>query len=388
MVLPNSSVARTKRSAPLSVAVVGAGWSGVTAARVLHDAGCRVHLFEQDVVVGGHSRAGNINGVLTEPEGPHIFHTSDRGVLDFVRRFGMTGESAHKGLTEVFLDDADEEPYLLSWPPQVDELKNLPIWSKVEKELSALPKHPATQNLETYCISIMGKTLYELFIEGYTTKQWDKHPAELSSEFAPRRLELRTDGYRRLFRDTWEFFPPGGAQVVMENIAASIPATFGASITVDDLEDLEKDYQVLILTAPLDVFLGRPNELEWRGIRTVSRYIPLDDPNGTVTPGYIVNQPSLRRPYTRTVESKHISGQSQLGTVVSEEYPGAPARHYPVPTVGMRHERRNLELQQEIQNRTGMEVHFCGRLANYTYINQDEAVAQAFACAQLVLQGS
>ncbi|MEV4754507.1 UDP-galactopyranose mutase [Micromonospora sp. NPDC049559] len=370
-----------------AVAVVGAGWSGVVAARTLYDAGCRVHVFERDTAIGGHSRAGFLNGVLFEPEGPHIFHTSNADVAAFVRRFGMTDEYMHRGLTEIFLSDSDEDPQLLSWPPQVDELKLLPIWPDIELELSRLPVEPSTADLESYCLSIMGRTLYRLFIEGYSIKQWGKHPAELSQKFAPGRLDLRTDGNRRLFRDRWEYFPARGAQEIIENIARPLPATFGESITVRHLEALEVEFDAIVITGALDEFVGRPDELEWRGIRTVNRYIPLEDPSGTVTAGYIVNQPSLRRPYTRTVESKHATGQSIRGTVVTEEYPGHPARHYPVLTVDGRNELANERIQAEIRESTRMAVHFCGRLANYTYINQDVAIEQGFSTARECLDG-
>jgi diacylglycerol kinase family enzyme len=42
----------------------------------------------------------------------------------------------------------------------------------------------------------MGRTLYGLFIEGYTRKQWGCEPSELSSAIAPKRVELRADGSR------------------------------------------------------------------------------------------------------------------------------------------------------------------------------------------------
>jgi UDP-galactopyranose mutase len=140
-----------------------------------------------------------------------------------------------------------------------------------------------------------------------------------------------------------------------------------------------------VVTAALDDFIGRPGTLEWRGIKTVARYLPQDDPAATVTPAYVVNQPSKRRPYTRTVETKHASGQRVAGTVVCEEHPGALARHYPVPTVDARNERANAALQTEIRALTKMPVFFCGRLANYTYINQDVAIGQGMATAREVL---
>jgi UDP-galactopyranose mutase len=368
-----------------AVAVVGAGWAGTVTARLLHDSGHRVSLFERDRVIGGHSRAETINGVMYEPHGPHIFHTSDPAVAEFVQAHGMRRSFAHRVLTEVFLDDADERPHILSWPPHVAELRELPIWTQIERELAQLPAGPRPENLEAYCLSIMGSTLYRLFVRDYSIKQWGRHPVELSSTFGPKRLGLRTGGSRRLFSDPWEFFPPDGAQEVIEQVVRPVPLTLGSDIGAGDLDELARQHQAVVVTAALDEFVGRPGELEWRGINTVARYLPLDDAHATVTPGYQVNRPSLRRPYTRTVETKHASGQIVAATVVAEEYPGGHARHYPVPTTDSRYERHNLALQDEVREKSPIPVFFCGRLANYLYINQDEAIAQGMACAREVV---
>ena len=116
--------------------------------------------------------------------------------------------------------------------------------------------------------------------------------------------------------------------------------TCGVTVTADDVLDVVGRPDAVVVTAPLDDFLGRSGALAWRGIHMVSRYVPTE-PEGTVTPAYVVNRPSLRVPYTRTVETKHATGQRVAGTVVSDEHPGAPARHYPVPTVDGRYERVN-----------------------------------------------
>ncbi len=366
-----------------SIAVIGGGWSGTTAARLLHDKGYRVHLYERDQTLGGHSRSEVLGGVVFEPNGPHIFHTSKPAVADFVQRFGMRRTFEHRVLTEIFLDD-EEKPRFLSWPPQVDELCDLPIWRQIEKELADLPSTPSTANFQEYSESVMGPTLYSLFVRDYTIKQWAREPSELSASFAPKRLDLRTDGNRRLFRDPWEFYPERGFQEIIERIAQPLPVTVGATLAFADLEDLAKEHQAVMVTAALDDFIGRPGALEWRGIRTVSRYVPLTDPDAKLTPGYQVNRPSLRRPYTRTIETKHATGQRIAATVVSEEYPGAPNRHYPVPTVDSRNERLNSSLQQEIRESSPLPAFFCGRLANYLYINQDEAIEQAMTCAEEV----
>jgi UDP-galactopyranose mutase len=116
----------------------------------------------------------------------------------------------------------------------------------------------------------------------------------------------------------------------------------------------------------------------------VSRYEPTE-PTETRTAAYVVNRPAARVPYTRTVETKHATGQRVEGTVVSEEHPGAPARHYPVPTLEQENERLNENLQRQIRERfEGLPTFFCGRLSTYTYIDQDQAIERAFVCADEV----
>jgi UDP-galactopyranose mutase len=272
----------------------------------------------------------------------------------------------------------------MSWPPQVAELSQLPDWPAIEQELAALPDRPAGNDFETFVVSMMGPTLYRLFVEGYTRKHWACEPSSLSSRLAPKRVELRRDGYRRLFRDRWEFFPPDGVNSAIEAMLAGVSLLSGAEVGVEDVAGQRP--LAAVITAAVDQFLGRPDELAWRGIHMRSRYFPTGDPGETRTPAYVINRPSPGVPYTRTVETKHASGQRICGTVVSEEHPCDGLRHYPVPTVDCRHERHNRVLQEEVRDRLApVPVFFCGRLATYRYIDQDQAIEQAFACADRVL---
>ena len=79
---------------------------------------------------------------------------------------------------------------------------------------------------------------------------------------------------------------------------------------LDDTEALARTYDHLVVTAALDDFVGRPGSLAWRGIEMRSRYLPTDAPAATLTPAYVVNRPSERVPYTRTVETKHPTGMT------------------------------------------------------------------------------
>jgi UDP-galactopyranose mutase len=364
------------------VVVVGAGWSGAVVAHRLTAAGVAVEVLERAPYVGGHSRVETIGGVVYEPHGPHIFHTSNSRVARFVRGLGIDRPYQFCPLTAV---DVDGEERLMSWPIQVDELESLPDWSRISRELDALPDCPVGDDFETYAVSLMGRRLYELFIEGYTRKQWGREPSELSSSFAPKRIDLRRDGRRGLFRDRWQFFATGGVNDAIDVLLRPVAVTCGADVTVDDLAGIPA--AGVVVTAALDDFAGRPETLEWRGVQLRSRYVPTEDPTATVTPAYVINRPSELVPYTRTIETKHATGQHVDGTVVSEEYPGAPERHYPVATVDHRYERENEVLASEIRERLApTPVVFCGRLATYRYINQDEAIEDAWRCADDLLE--
>ncbi len=366
------------------VAVVGAGWAGAVTAERLQAAGVNVEVFERAAHVGGHSRSEVLNGVVYEPNGAHIFHTSNPAASTYVKRFGLTRPYEHCVKTQVHLGD-DDVPTLLSWPPQVSELRELPIWPSIEKELADLPQHPSGEDFETFVVSMMGRTLYDLFIRDYTTKQWGRPATELSSSVAPKRVELRDDGYRRLFRDRWEFFASNGINSVIEAVLSTVAVTCGSELVLEDLEAVQREFDALVITAPLDSLLGRNGELEWRGVHLRSRYMPVDGEDKTLTPAYVVNWPDARYPFTRTIETKHASGQRIGGTVVSEEYPGSPARHYPVPTVDGRFQLLNERYKEEVRAALDRPVYFCGRLANYVYINQDQAIEHAFACTAQVL---
>ena len=363
------------------VAIIGAGWTGLTAARLLHDLGFGVEVFEAAKVIGGHSRAETLGGVVYEPNGAHIFHTSDERVAKFVGRFGLSRPYEHRVKIIVHVTQ-ESDPRLLSWPIQLNELRSLSIWPKVSQELDELPRKPSGDDFETYVTSLMGKTLYEIFVKDYTIKQWGCEPSSLSSNFAPKRIDLRTSGDTRLFSDRWEWFHPTGINSVIDKVAEPLCIHVGHLIRLSDLVGFAGAFDTVIITSALDDFVDRVGALAWRGIEMRSTYHPTESLDGTRTVAYVINYPDKRYPYTRTVETKHATGQRVGGTIVSEEYPGSAARHYPIPTLSGKYESINLALKSEITAALPAPVLFAGRLANYEYINQDEAILEGMNIAE------
>lgn len=360
--------------------VVGAGLAGATAAWELNHNGWHVEVHEAEATVGGNLRTAAFNGVPYEPHGPHIFHTSN---LEAYRV--MSGNVALNDYRHQVKTRPPGGPEL-SWPLQVSELKVLKQWPQIAAELDALSGHPEGANFEAYATSLMGRTLYELFCEGYTWKQWGQDPRTLSASFAPKRLDLRTDGDTSMFRDTWQGYAWRGWHHAVENLLRQVPVYLGSPLTLGTLPEAD----AYVVTAPLDQFLESGEELPWRGVRTEVTYHP--DQNQVLS-APVVNEPSRDVPYTRQVETRQMawshftSDPANRGTVVCREYPGASVKHYPVDDL----EGRNRHLHGTLVTMLKMmepRAVLAGRLASYAYLDMDQAIMQGLNAARKILRGT
>lgn len=358
-------------------AVIGAGVTGAAAAWYLH----QHHHDKWDVTVyeaspwpGGQLIGGFMSGVPYEPHGPHIFHTSNEEAWSVVRGHCELNSYRHRVVTV-----AGPGEYVLTWPLQVSELQQLPEWGVIWQELETRPTEPDKSSFETYATGIFGKTLYEWCIYGYTYKQWGTEPKNLGSSFAPKRIALRDDDDDGMFRDRYEGWCEGGWHNLVESLLHGIGVEAGRHIYLRNLPPADKH----IITVPLDEFLGR-DPLPWRGVST--RFSYSDTAEGSILPAAVVNTPSLDVPYTRKVETRQMSVAAPArGTVIGHEYPGAPWKHYPVDDVDGENRLYHRSLARELQREVPGAI-LAGRLANYVYIDIDQAVIQGLNAARKVAE--
>jgi len=73
------------------------------------------------------------------------------------------------------------------------------------------------QNLEEQALKMVGKTIYEKLIKGYTEKQWGKKAAELPS-FIIKRLPLRFTFDNNYFNDIYQGVPVGGYNALIDKL--------------------------------------------------------------------------------------------------------------------------------------------------------------------------
>ena len=68
----------------MKIAILGAGVSGLTAGRLLKEAGHDVTVYEKESTAGGLARTRYTAGYLYDPYGGHIFNSKEKSVVDWV----------------------------------------------------------------------------------------------------------------------------------------------------------------------------------------------------------------------------------------------------------------------------------------------------------------
>ncbi|MGI9621225.1 MAG: NAD(P)-binding protein, partial [Acidimicrobiales bacterium] len=158
-------------------AIAGAGFSGAVVGRELAEAGHSVVIHDTRDHIGGNcytERDPNTD-VLLHRYGPHIFHTDDERVWEYINRFGEMVPYNHRVRTTV-----KGRVYLL--PINLLTINQLFGTTLSPEEARDLIESKADtsigepQNFEEQALRFVGPEMYEAFFEGYTRKQWGLDP--------------------------------------------------------------------------------------------------------------------------------------------------------------------------------------------------------------------
>jgi UDP-galactopyranose mutase len=79
------------------ILIVGCGFAGATFARALAEAGWEIDMIDQRAHVGGNAfDEVDANGIRIHRYGPHLFHTSNKKIVDWLTRFGTFVSYEHR----------------------------------------------------------------------------------------------------------------------------------------------------------------------------------------------------------------------------------------------------------------------------------------------------
>jgi UDP-galactopyranose mutase len=348
--------------------VIGAGLAGLTMAeRIADGLGERVLVIERRGHIGGNIYDSyNEDGILIHNYGPHIFHTNDREVYEYLSGFTRWNDFWHRVLTCV---DGNLVPMPIT-VETINKLYNLNLdCSQVEEFLRKQAVDiREIKTSKDVALSRVGKDIYEKIFENYTRKQWGIDPAELDTSVISR-IPVRLNRDTRYFSDKYQGMPAHGFTKMCEKMAANRNIKL---LLNTDYREVIRDiaYDTLIYTGAADEFYDyKHGRLSYRSINFV--FETHDKADYQEAP--VVNYPN-DYDYTRITEYKKLTGQQHSKTTIGKEFPCAEGEpYYPFPTGEC---KAQFALYEE-EMRKESKVIFIGRLAEYRYYNMDGVVRRA-----------
>ena len=352
--------------------IVGAGLFGAVCAHELNKMGYKVLIVEKRNNVAGNIYTEEIEGIHVHKYGPHIFHTSKKEIWDYVNQFAKFNDFINMPLA-FYKGKYYNMPFNMNTFHQIfgvdkpEEAKAI-IESEIKKANIQEPK-----NLEEKAISMVGTTIYEMLVKGYTQKQWGR-PCDELPPFIISRLPVRYEYNNNYFNDTYQGIPIGGYTKMVENMLDGIDLMLDTDYLAER-NKLNKLADKIIFTGEIDRFFDYCfGALEWRSLRFEEEIIDKPDYQGNA----VVNYTEFEVPYTRIAEHQYFEpGQKHQKTVITKEYSKTwsigDEAYYPINNEknGALY-TKYCELAKKLPN-----VYFGGRLGTYAYYNMDVIVEKA-----------
>lgn len=364
--------------------IIGAGLTGATLAQqIASQLGESVLLVEQrDHIAGNAYDEFNEHGILVHKYGPHIFHTNDETVWNYLSQFTEWRNYTHHVQASV-------DGKLIPLPFNLNSIELL-FSKQLSKRLTAKlidtygigAKIPILKmlSLEDDDLRSLATYVYKKVFERYTHKQWGLKPEELPPSITAR-VPISITRDDRYFQDAYQAMPLSGYTVMVQNMIRHPKIQLMLSTKWDDIKNRIK-YKRLIYTGSIDQYFNYKNgKLPYRSLNFKHETIPIDE---FQTSG-VINYPN-EHDYTRITEFKHLTGQSSPLTTILYEYPkqhiiDKNIPHYPIP---IETNRAKYRLYKEEAAKMIDSVMFAGRLGDYRYYNMDQAIARALKVASKI----
>ena len=241
-----------------------------------------------------------------------------------------------------------------------------------KKEIVGEPK-----NLEEQAISLVGRTIYEKLIKGYTEKQWNRDCKDLPA-FIIKRLPVRLIYDNNYFNDKYQGIPIGGYTKLVDKMLEGIEVKLNTNF-FDNTDYYKEIAEKIIYTGPLDEYFNYSlGELEWRSLRFETKILDEVNHQGNA----VVNYTGHEVDYTRVIEHKHFEYGTQEKTVVTYEYPAdykdGMEKYYTI------NDDKNNTLAEQYRQLAAKEegTIFGGRLAEYKYYDMDKVIESALSCVK------
>ena len=357
--------------------IVGSGLFGAVFAHEMKKKGKSCLVLERRSHAGGNVYCEEKDGINVHQYGAHIFHTSYKDVWEYVNSFVEFNNYVNSPVAN-FRGELYNLPFNMNTFTKLWPEVHTP--AEVEAKLEAERREAGIEepkNLEEQAISLIGRTVYEKLIKGYTEKQWGRACTELPA-FIIKRLPVRLTFDNNYFNDRYQGIPIGGYNKLIDSLLEGIEVRLDTDY-LQDREYFDGLAEKIVYTGPIDEYFAyKLGRLEYRGLRFETERLEEENHQGVA----VMNYTAREVPYTRIIEHKHFEFGTQPVTYVTREYPAdwqpGEEAYYPV------NNDKNQALYQQYAELAAKEskVIFGGRLAEYKYYDMDDVIKSALERAK------
>ena len=365
---------KRKSNAEYDYLIVGSGLYGSTFNYLARKAGKTTLVLERRDTIGGNLYCENIEGIFVHKYGPHIFHTDNKKVWDFVNSFVEFTPFQNQPISK-----SGEKIYNLPFNMWTyNQLWRITTPDQAKEKIENQKYRGEIHNLEEQALSLVGKDIYEKFIKSYTEKQWGRECPNLPS-FIIKRLPTRFIFDNNYFYDRYQGIPEGCYNAFIDKLLKDTKV-----LTKVDYNKHRAEYaniaDKIVYTGKIDEYFDyKYGKLEYRTVRWDNKILNEANYQGNA----VINYPDKEVPYTRVIEHKHFEPynkqiQEKKKTVISyeysEEWDETKEGYYPV------NDEKNSKLYQSYKALADQEknVIFGGRLAQYKYFDMKDIIEDVF----------
>jgi len=358
------------------ILLVGAGLSGAVIGRQLALAGFKVTVVDSRPHIGGncYTERDAETGVMVHTYGPHIFHTDDDEVWDYVNSFTTFMPYKNRVKTTA-------QGQVFSLPVNLHTINQFYGKTFRPDEARAFIAEQAAdianpQNFEEQALAFVGPDLYAAFFKGYTQKQWGCAPTELPAAIL-KRLPLRFNYDDNYFFHKHQGMPKDGYTPMIAAILdhPNIDVKLNSRFDPTDADGWDH----VFWSGPLDGFFNY--KLGRLGYRTLD--FEAFHYDGDYQGCAVMNYGDEDVPFTRITEHKHFSPwESHEGSVLYRESARSCGEddipYYPIRLVDEKAMLADyVKAAAEVEN-----VTFVGRLGTYRYLDMDVTIREALDTAR------
>jgi UDP-galactopyranose mutase len=382
--------------------IIGAGFAGaVTARRLAEDGGKRVLVLERRSHIGGNAYdCPDRSGVLIHKYGPHIFHTNDRRVYQYLTRFTAWRDYPHKVVANI----PDGKGGRMQYPVPFNLVSLETAFGPDEgrrlgdKLLAAYGPEKKVTILELrqnpdQDLAALADYVYEHVFVHYTMKQWGTTPEEIDPNTTAR-VPVFLSRDCRYFQDAYQGMPLSGYTPLFQRMLEHPNIEVRLGVDALDLLDLRGEH-ILFEDQPFDgpvVYTGAADELfgcvfgrlPYRTLDFQFETLPTDQFQSHGTVNYTVDED-----FTRITEFKHLTGQRTAGvtTIVREYSKPYTGSIQETPYYAIINDENNALYAKYAALAAGHQnLSLLGRLAEYKYYNMDAIVGRALDLADALLK--